>query len=107
MFAEDSSAGVLEEVSSPCGQWPFYKSQPFFCLASDSILWSLREKPFPPVVNCPCCNFITNLILDHHVPITTMLVSFHGQCGVFIDALKTSKLCQGICMNKMFTFKIC
>ena len=52
MFAEDSGAGVLEEISSPCGQWPFYKSQPFRCLASDSILWSLREKPFPPVVNC-------------------------------------------------------
>lgn len=51
-LTECSGARVLAERPSPCGQWPLYTSQPSCHLALNSILWSLREKPFPTAVNC-------------------------------------------------------
>ena len=110
MFRCRSVGGKTALVNVDCGLVQVGTSLPsrikFCCMEfrGNTISYSCELY----IQDAPGCNQITNLIC---LSDATTLPSFYRQPSwvtlrMFIDALKTSNLCQGICMNEMGSFKI-
>lgn len=116
-MTECSGAGVLEERLPPSA-WTVASLLVWISLPSCIKLHSVMSKG--KAISCgselhtqgvPCCYLITNFILGHRLPDTTMPLSSHRQpfwvtLRMLIAALKMSNLCQGVYVNDMITFKI-